>query len=400
MASNKFQPGFRSLCVKDFITGDPNMPHTLPIYATSTFVYESAEKAMRVFEGKDTAFIYGRWHNPTVEAVEKKIAALETFGLNKNAEAVLFSSGMAAISAVLMSLQLKKGDAILTQGNLYGTTTDLMNTVFQNFGVEVLYENLKDLNKVEVLLKEKKVRLIYIESPANPTCDCYDLKALAALAKKHKTITCIDNTFATPYLQQPFQYGIDLIVHSTTKFLNGHGNALGGVAVGTSSALMKKIWNMRKLMGGNSNAFDAFLLNNGIKTLPLRMDVHCANALKVAQFLSKHPKVAKVNYIGLPQHPDYALAKKQMNGFGGMLSFEMKGGFKAALSVLKKVKFLTLTASLGTADTLIQHPASMTHVRVPAEQRLKFGITDGLIRMSVGLENTEDILADLQQAMK
>jgi methionine-gamma-lyase len=401
MVSNKFQIGFRSLCVKDFISGDPNMPHALPIYATSTFVYESAEKAMRVFEGKDTAFIYGRWHNPTVEAVEKKIAALETFQLNRKAEAVMFSSGMAAISAVLMSLQLKKGDAILTQGNLYGTTTDLMNTVFENIGVEIIYENLKDLNKTASILKEKKnLRLIYIESPANPTCDCYDLKSLSALAKKYKAVSCIDNTFASPYLQQPFKYGIDFIVHSTTKFLNGHGNAIGGVVIGTDKARIKQVWNMRKLMGGNSNPFDAFLLNNGIKTLPLRMDMHCANAMKVAQFLSAHPKVSKVNYIGLPQHPDYKLAKKQMNGFGGMLSFEMKGGFKAALNVLKKIKFLILTASLGTADTLIQHPASMTHVKVSKEQKLKFGITDGLIRMSVGLENIEDILTDLEQAMK
>jgi methionine-gamma-lyase len=264
----------------------------------------------------------------------------------------------------------------------------------------VHYENLKDLNKTELILKHKKnIRLIYIESPANPTCDCYDLKALATMAKKYKAVTCIDNTFATPYLQQPFKYGIDFIVHSTTKFLNGHGNALGGVVVGTNKDQLKRIWNMRKLMGGNSNAFDAFLLNNGIKTLPIRMDMHCTNALLVAQFLSGHPEVSKVNYIGLRTHADNKLAKKQMNGFGGMLSFEMKGGFKAALNVLKKIKFLTLTASLGTADTLIQHPASMTHVKVPAEQRLKFGITDGLIRLSVGLENIEDILADLEQAL-
>jgi methionine-gamma-lyase len=401
MPASNFKIGFRSICVKDFITGDPNMPHTLPIYASSTFVYESAKKAMRVFEEKESAYIYGRWHNPTVDAVEKKIAALETFQLNEQADAVLFSSGMAAISAVLMSLGLKNGDAILTQGNLYGTTTDLMNTVFQNIGVEIIYENLKDINKTESILKEKKnVRLIYIESPANPTCDCYDLKSLAAIATKYKVITCIDNTFASPYLQQPFKYGIDLIVHSTTKFLNGHGNAIGGVVIGTDKSKMKKVWNMRKLMGGNSNPFDAFLLNNGIKTLPLRMDLHCSNAMKVAKFLDAHPKVAKVNYVGLPAHPDYNLAQKQMNDFGGMLSFEVKVGFNAALNVLKKIKFLTLTASLGTADTLIQHPASMTHVKVSKEQKLKFGISDGLIRMSVGLENIEDILADLQQAMK
>jgi methionine-gamma-lyase len=400
MFKDNAQCGFRSVCIKDVITNDPNMPHTLPVYATSTFVYENVEKAIRVYEEKESAYIYGRWHNPTVAAVEKKIATLESFGLNQKAEALLFSSGMAAINALLMSLELKKGDAILTQGNLYGTTTDLLNTVFQKNNIAVIYENLKNINKIESLLKNNKnIRLMYIESPANPTCDCYDLKALSALAKQHRVLTCVDNTFATPYLQQPIKFEIDFVIHSATKFLNGHGNALGGVVVGTSARLMKKVWNMRKLLGGNSNAFDAFLLNNGIKTLPIRMDMHCYNALKVATFLSNHPKVLKVNYVGLATHPDHQLAKKQMNGFGGMLSFEMKGGFKAALNMMKKLKFLTLTASLGTADTLIQHPASMTHRKVPQKQRLQYGITDGLIRMSIGLENIEDILNDLEQAM-
>ncbi len=395
-----FKIGFNSLCVKDFIEGDPNMPHALPIYSSSTFVYESAAKAMQVFEGNDKAFIYGRWHNPTVEAVEKKLAALETFQLNTEAQAVLFSSGMAAISALLFTLNLNSGDAILTQGNLYGTTTDLMNAVFQQKGINIIYADLKQLDAIETLLiNNNKIKLLYIESPANPTCDCYNLKALSALAKRFKITTCIDNTFATPYLQQPFKFGIDFIIHSCTKFLNGHGNGLSGVVIGANETRMKQVWNMRKLLGGNSNAFDAFMLNNGLKTLPLRMEAHCANALKVAGYLADHSKVAKVNYVGLPGHVDYALAKEQMNGFGGMLSFEMKDGFEAALKFMNNIKFITLTASLGTADTLIQHPASMTHVRVPKEQRLKFGITDGLIRMSVGIENAEDIIADLEQAL-
>lgn len=396
-----FKIGFNSICVKDFIEGDPNMPHALPIYSSSTFVYESAQKAMQVFEGNDKAFIYGRWHNPTVEAVEKKLAALETFQLNAEAQAVLCSSGMAAISALLFSLNLKSGDTILTQGNLYGTTTDLMNSIFQEQGIRIIFADLKKLDEVETqLINNNKIKLIYIESPANPTCDCYDLKSITALAKRYKVLTCIDNTFATPYLQQPFKFGIDFIIHSCTKFLNGHGNGLSGVVLGTSETLMKKVWNMRKLLGGNSNAFDAFMLNNGLKTLPLRMDAHCANAIKVAEYLSAHNKIAKVNYIGLPNHADHELAKQQMNGFGGMLSFEMKEGFEAALKLMNNIKFLTLTASLGTADSLIQHPASMTHVRVPKEQRLKFGITDGLIRLSVGIESVEDIIADLEQALE
>jgi methionine-gamma-lyase len=274
-----------------------------------------------------------------------------------------------------------------------------MNTVFEKMGINIIYADLKNLDTVEDNIAHNNVKLIYLESPANPTCSCYDLNIIASLAKKHKITTCIDNTFATPYLQQPFKYGIDYIVHSATKFLNGHGNGLSGIVIGVDDSGMKKVWNLRKLMGGNSNAFDAFLLNNGLKTLPLRMDRHCENAMKVGEFLSMNKKVSIVNYVGLPQHQDYEIAKKQMNNFGGMLSFELKGGYEAALHLMNNIKLLTLTASLGTADTLIQHPASMTHVKVPKDQRLKYGITDGLIRMSVGLENIEDIIADLEQAL-
>jgi methionine-gamma-lyase len=307
---------------------------------------------------------------------------------------------MAAISSLLLSLKLKAGEALLTQGNLYGTTTELLYNVIAHTGVEIIYEDLKDLDKVERHLKTGKVKLLYIETPNNPTLDCYDLAALATLAQQYKAVTAVDNTFATPYLQQPLRYGIDYVLHSATKFLNGHGTAIGGMVVGKNIAHMEKeVWRMRKLLGGVSSAFDAFLLNNGLKTLVLRMDKHCSNARQVAQYLAQHPAVGTVNYNGLPSHPDHELAKRQMRNFVSMMSFELKGGLQAGISMMNKVKLCILTASVGTVDTLIQHPASMTHINVPEEQRLKFGISDGLIRLSVGIENIEDIIADLEQAL-
>lgn len=392
---------FHSLCVNDPIDyGQKVLPHIPPIYATSTFIYESPDKAMEVFKGNEQAHIYSRWHNPTVDLVEQKIAALENFGLEGQAKGVLFSSGMGAITALLMALQLKQGDTILTQGNLYGTTTDLLNTVVANLGVEVIYANLKDLQQTEDTLKNKQVKLLYIETPANPTIDCYDLANLARLAKKYNAKTAVDNTFATPLLQQPFQFGIDYVVHSATKFLNGHGTALNGIVVGTDiDFIQQQVWKMRKLMGANSNAFDAFLLNNGLKTLALRMERHCQNAQSVAEFLASHQAVSKVNYLGLSPHADHSLAKQQMAAFGGTLSFELKGGLEAGIGLMRNIKFCKLTASLGTVDTLIQHPASMTHIKVPKAQREAYGITDGLIRMSVGIENLTDITNDLDLAL-
>jgi methionine-gamma-lyase len=393
--------GFETICISDNLSKDgPVHPHIPPIYATSTFVYESAEKAMEVFRGNEKAYIYGRWDNPSYTLIEEKIAALEGYGLDIPLKALLFSSGMAAISSLIMSLKLKAGDVLLTQGNLYGTTTELLYNVIAHTGVEILYEDLKDLNRVEEHLRTDNVKLLYIETPNNPTLDCYDLTALADLAKQYGVITAVDNTFSTPYLQQPFKHGIDYVLHSTTKFLNGHGTAIGGMVVGKDIAHMEKeVWRMRKLFGGVSSAFDAFLLNNGVKTLVLRMDKHCGNAKEVAQFLSQHPAVGVVNYNGLPSHPDHELAKRQMRNFVSMMSFELKGGLQAGISMMNKVKLCILTASVGTVDTLIQHPASMTHINVPIEQRLQYGISDGLIRLSVGIENVEDIIADLEQAL-
>lgn len=402
MPKNISTKGFETICISDRLPGrTEHFSHVPPIHATSTFVYENAEKAMNVFQGNEEAYIYGRWHNPSYTIIEQKIALLEGFGLDIPApQAILFSSGMAAISSVMLSLGLKPGDTVLTQGNLYGTTTEMLNTMLGEHGVNILYENLKDLTHIETLLQQNKsIKLIYIETPANPTLDCYDLNALAVLAKTHGVLTAADNTFATPYLQQPLSHGIDFVMHSTTKFLNGHGNAIGGIVVGTDAKLMKQVWRMRKLLGGNPSPFDAFLLNNGIKTLVLRMEKHCDNAEKVAGWLQEHPAVEQVNYTGLPSHPDHELAIAQMRRFGGILSFELKGGVEAGIKLMNGVKHCVLTASLGTTDTLIQHPASMTHVQVDKTQRLQFGITDGLVRLSVGIEDVDDIINDLEQAL-
>jgi methionine-gamma-lyase len=240
-----------------------------------------------------------------------------------------------------------------------------------------------------------------LETPANPTIQCVDIEAITKLAKQYNLLVSVDNTFATPYLQQPFKYGVDFVVHSTTKFLNGHGTSIGGVLIGKDIEFMKtKATKWHRLLGGNTNAFDAFLLLNGIKTLELRMDRHCSNAVATADFLQKNAAVAQVNYVGLESHPDHAVAKKQMKHPGAMLSFELKGGLNAGKNFIDRLQMCTRAVSLGTADTLVSHPASMSHYGVSKEERLQFGITDGLIRMSVGLENIEDILADLDNALK
>ncbi len=253
---------------------------------------------------------------------------------------------------------------------------------------------------MEDAIKKNKIKLIHIETPANPTIQCVDIETITKLAKPHNIIVTVDNTFATPYLQQPFKYGVDFVFHSTTKFLNGHGSAIGGALIGKDIEFMKtKAWKWHALLGGNANPFDAFLLIQGMKTLEVRMDRHCSNAEKVSDFLSKHSGVAHVNYTGFATHPDHTTAKKQMSHFGPMMSFELKGGLEAGKKFIDKLQMCVRAVSLGTVDTLLSHPASMTHYSVPREERIRFGITDGLIRLSVGIENVNDILNDLEQAM-
>ncbi|MEY3376239.1 MAG: hypothetical protein RL463_547 [Bacteroidota bacterium] len=405
MSKKQFK-GFSSLAVHGGHIKDPMYAHLTPIYASSTYVYDEAEQGMRRFSGKEEGYIYARWGNPTMNEAELKIAAMETFGIKKEgkpleAKAILHASGMAAISSLFIAT-LKRGDKVLTHFSLYSGTQDYLKSLLEPLEVEAIIVDLRDLALAEKCLKEDPaIKLIYLETPANPTLQCVDLEALSKLAKQYGKLSACDNTFATPYLQQPFKYGIDFVLHSTTKFLNGHGTAIGGVLLGTDIEFMKtRATKTHRLLGGNSNAFDAFLLMNGMRTLEVRMQRHCENASQVAAFLNNHPAIAKVNYNGLSDHPDYEVSKRQMKHAGAMMSFELKGGFDAGVKFMNALQMCTRTVSLGTCDTLLSHPASMSHSSVPREHRLEYGITDGLIRLSVGIENIEDILEDFDQALQ
>lgn len=405
MSSQKKQlKGFGSTAIHAGHETEGNFSHLTPIYASSTYVFDTAEQGMRRFNGEEKGYIYSRWGNPSMTEVEGKIAALESFGLYENGlplavKARVHASGMAAINTLMFG-NLKSGDKILSHYSLYGGSQELMNRVLPGLGIDAIIVDLRDLNKAEEVMKnDAAIKMLYLETPANPTIQCVDIEELTKLGKAHHLIVAVDNTFATPYLQQPFKYGVDFVVHSTTKFLNGHGTAVGGALIGRDIDLMNtKLEKVHRLLGGSTNSFDAFLLAQGMRTLEVRMERHCANAMKVAQFLEQHSAISKVNYLGLPSHPDFATAKKQMKHPGPMLSFEMKGGLEAGKKFINKLQMCVRAVSLGTCDTLLSHPASMTHYGVPKADREKYGITDGLIRMSVGIENIEDILSDLEQA--
>ncbi|MFT5169125.1 MAG: methionine-gamma-lyase [Saprospiraceae bacterium] len=390
-----------SFCVHELQDNRTTKPHQLPIYATSSFEFENIDQGMDIFSGKTKGHVYSRYGNPTIEVVAEKIARLEAFGLDLDPKGMLFSSGMSAISTLMMAT-LEKGDKILSQGNLYGGTTELFTKIFSSFGIDLIMMDLHDLDKVaETIKADPGIKMLYFETPANPSMACVDIQGLADIAQKYGRYSAIDNTFCTPYLQQPFKYGVDFIIHSTTKYLNGHGNSIAGAIIGKDRELMEtKIWQAMKLVGTNCNPWDAWLINNGIKTLELRMDRHSANAQLVAEYLEQHPKVIKTNYPGLASHPDHEIAKKQMAAFGGMLSFEIDGGLEPGIGFMNKIELCVLAPTLGDVDTLILHPASMSHMNIPREVRLSNGITDGLIRMSIGIENVEDIISDLENALK
>jgi methionine-gamma-lyase len=408
MANKEFPyTGFTSLAIHAGHEQDPNYAHLTPIYASSTFVYDSAEQGMRRFSKQEEGYIYSRWGNPTFTEAEQKIAAMECFGVPDahgrplTVKALLHASGMAAITTLFLS-NLKAGDKILSHFSLYGGSQELMDKILPGLGIEAVIADLRDLNKAEEALKANpQIRMVYLETPANPTVQCVDIEELTKLAKQYGKLVACDNTFATPYLQQPFRYGVDFIMHSTTKFLNGHGTAIGGVLVGRDLEFMNdRAAKTQQLLGGNSNPFDAFLLINGMRTLEIRMERHCHNATDVAGYLETHAAVAKVNYTGLPGHPDFYLASKQMRHPGAIMSIELKGGLQAGMQMMDRLQLCTRTVSLGTCDTLLCHPASMTHYGVPKAQREQYGITDGLIRMSIGMENVQDILMDLEQSLK
>ncbi len=405
MPDKKSLSGFSSTAIHSGNNTDENQSHLIPIYASSTYVFNSAEQGMRRFNGDEKGYIYSRWGNPTIAEAEETISALESFGIKKNdaplkLKTLLHASGMAALSSLVLG-NLKSGDKILSHFSLYGGTQELMEKVLPGLGIEVIIVDLRDLSKAaDAIENDDKIKMLYLETPANPTIQCVDIDELSKLGRQHSLIVAVDNTFATPYLQQPFKYDVDYVFHSTTKFLNGHGTAIGGALVGKDIEYMEtRMTKVHRLLGGNSNSFDAFLLSQGMKTLEVRMERHCSNAVTAANFLNKHSAVSKVNYLGLPSHPDYATGQKQMKHPGAMLSFDMKGGLQAGINFINRLQMCVRAVSLGTCDTLLSHPASMTHYGVPKEKREQYGITDGLIRMSVGIENIEDILSDLGQAL-
>ena len=381
--------------------------HLTPIYASSTFTFDSAQQGSDRFAGADKTRIYSRWGNPTFTVAEETIAALESFGISDadgnplQVKALLHASGQAAMTTLFFST-LKAGDTVLTHFSLYGGTQELLQKVLGDTGVKTTIVDMRNLNLVENALKnDPTIKLVHIETPANPTIQCVDIEAVTIMAKERGLLASVDNTFATPYLQQPFKYGVDFVFHSTTKFLNGHGTAIGGVLLGKDLEFMRtRVWKWHALLGGNSNPFDAFLLTQGMKTLEIRMDRHCNNAMKVAEYLVNHPAIAHVNYNGLHSHPDYAVTQKQMRHPGALMSYELKGGLEAGRRFIDALQMCVRAVSLGTLDTLVSHPASMSHFGLQPEERLQYGISDGLIRMSVGIENIADILTDLEQALQ
>jgi len=399
--------GISSVAIHAAGKDNADYAHLTPIYATSTFTFDSAQQGSDRFAGSDKTKIYSRWGNPTFTTAEETIAALEAFGLSNpdgsplQLKALLHSSGQAAMTTLFLST-LKAGDTILSHFSLYGGTHELLLKVLAQTGIKTTLIDMHDLNLVEdALKKDPSIKLVHIETPANPTIQCVDIEEITLLAKQHNILVSVDNTFATPYLQQPFQYGVDFVFHSTTKFLNGHGTAIGGVLLGKDLEFMRTIvWKWHALLGGNSNPFDAFLLTQGMKTLELRMERHCHNAMEVAEFLANHPAIAHVNYNGLSSHPDHAVSMKQMRHPGALMSYELKGGLDAGKRFIDALQMCVRAVSLGTVDTLLSHPASMSHFGLKQEERIKFGITDGLIRMSVGIENIADILNDLEQALQ
>lgn len=400
MTSNQRSRHYQSICVKDPII-ENQASHVPPIYATSTFSYEDLEAAFAFFRGENNIHTYTRLGNPTTAFLAQKIAELEVCGLSEKIEArgLLFASGMAAISSALLS-QLNAGDTVLCQSVIYGATSDLIHSELTTLGINSLSNNFKDLDQVRKILKgNPTIKVFYLETPANPTLACVDLEEICNLAKEYGIKVIVDNTFSTSYIQQPFRFGADIVVYSSTKFMNGHGTGISGAAVTRTIEDHKRLYKIMKNFGGVCSPFEAYLLNNGIKTLPLRIQKHQENAQQLADFLVQHSKVKKVNFLGLLSHPDYRLAEKQMHGTTGMMSFELKGGLEAGMQFQKNIKFCTLTASLGTADTLLTHPASTSHYVVDKNTRLENGITDGLVRCSVGIEHIDDIIEDISQAL-
>jgi methionine-gamma-lyase len=363
-----------------------------PIYQTSTFEFDSAQHGADLFAGNQKGYIYTRMTNPTVEAMETCIAELE--GGHK---ALGCASGMAAVHLVFAAM-LKAGDHVVCSQIVYGPTTTLLATIMNKFGVETTFVDTSEINAIKAAIKPNTT-MVYIETPANPTLSITDIEAAADIAHKSGAKLVVDNTFLSPVLQRPFEFGADVVLHSMTKFLNGHADVVAGIVVVKDEDTYKHFKKVHNQVGGVIDPFNSFLVHRGIKTLSLRMQKHCENAMIVAEHLEKHPLIEWVKYPGLKSHPQYELARKQQKDFGGIISFEVKGGYKAGEKMMNSVSLCKLAVSLGGVETLIQHPASMTHQSMGKEARAAGGITDGLVRLSVGIENVKDIIACLDNAL-
>lgn len=389
---------------------DPLNAHVTPIYQTSTFAFEDVESGAALFRHERPGYIYTRLGNPNQVQAVRKIAALEGFDLlraqpQRTPEELvsghLFSSGMAAITTAILS-KVRQGQTVIAQQALYSATFNFLHNIAPSLGINVVW--LSDPTPKEwerAFAAHPDAALAVAETPANPTLALTDLRAVVEIAHRHRAWVMVDNTFATPFCQRPLTLGCDIVVHSTTKYLSGHGAVVGGAVVSRHlDFVQNELRKTLETLGGSAAPFDAWLTSMGLKTFELRMKTHCENALKVAQFLASHPAVERVFYPALPDHPQHELAKQQMHAFGGMVAFELKGGLQAGAAMMNRVRVCVLAVSLGNVDTLISHPASMTHTTVPPEERRKMGIGDGLVRLSVGVENVEDIIADLDQAMR
>lgn len=363
-----------------------------PIFQTSTFVFDSAETGAARFAGEQEGYIYSRLSNPTVAMLEERIAAMEN-----GEKGLAFGSGMAAVSAILLGLT-KTGDHVLCSEGVYGCTFGLLQLMEEKYHITHNFHSMDDEDSIRSAITDH-TSVIYIESPINPTMKLVDLEMIARIAKEFGIPVVVDNTFSSPYLQRPLDLGCDVVIHSATKYLCGHGDVIGGLAVGKKEMMSHLAMTTQKDIGGVMSPFDAWLLLRGIKTLPVRMDRHCDNAKKLANLLKEHPSVSKVLYPGDSDFPQYELANKQMSNSGGLISFEVKGDKATAQKFMNTLRLIKIAVSLGDAETLIQHPSTMTHAVVPEENRKQMGISDQLLRLSVGLEAWEDIWADLEQGL-
>ncbi len=389
---NLKEAGFNSKLIHSGGITDSKGSAVTPIYQTSTFSFKSAEEGAKCFTGESDGFIYTRIGNPTILDLERTVADLENgFG------GIATSSGMGAVNTVYMTY-LGKGEHVICTQAVYGPSRSVLENVYPKFGVEATFVDSSNLNEIKDAI-QKNTKLIYLETPANPTMQITDIAAVCELAHQHNIPVCVDNTFSSPYLQKPLDLGADIVLHSMTKFINGHADIVAGIIVTKTEAEFKKLRPMMINLGCNMDPNQAFLTRRGLKTLSIRIERAQENCIKVADYLDKHPKIAWVNYPGLKSHPQYELGKKQMSGPGAMISFGLKGGYKAGEALMNNVDLALLAVSLGGIETLIQHPASMTHSKLSAEGKLKAGITDDLVRLSVGIEDVEDIIKDLDQAL-